>query len=661
MTGLRAVGVRLGSTGLSCAGLVLLAGTVACGSSPDETESTAFVVQELAPTSAPTQLAPSGTGASRTPTFSWTSVATATGYDVEIEDGSVSGGVIQRTYTATQAGCAGGGNCSAQLTTALAAGLAKWRIRGSNTDGPGPWSGWVSFAVCVGTLPPTGRPTLISPTGRIETNLPTYNFTSVADATKYFLWVDGPLSADILQVFTAAEAGCVGAANDCAVTPTTAVAVGTSKWWVQAQNAAGSGPWSTNLSFIYGGVAPPDDQPVTISPTGTISTTTPTYKWNALPTANRYTLWVNDASGPKRVKRTYNSGQAGCSSGGVCSVTPPETLARGIGQWWVRGENSAGNGPWSNAVNFTVSGGPPAPTTPPTLIAPSGTISTTTPTYSWNSVTNATEYYLWVNDHDGISIQQSVTATAAGCASGGVCAFTPSTAVASGTSTWWVRAQNAGGTTGWSVGLTFNAGGGSPPTGMATLVAPVGSADSATPAYEWTAVTNATEYLLWVNDVGGTRVQRVYTATEAGCGDGTCSVTPSTELFAGIVTWWIRADNSAGPGPWSEGASFAFCSTSALTAAPVLIAPTGTVSNNPTYQWSSVAGATDYTLWVDDSSRKGVVNSLLSAAASGCPDGGNCAVTPGTTLAAGACKFWVKAQNSMGPGPWSTQGAFTVP
>jgi len=32
------------------------------------------------------------------------------------------------------------------------------------------------------------------------------------------------------------------------------------------------------------------------------------------------------------------------------------------------------------------------------LISPSGTIATSTPTYTWNAVPLATWYYLWVND-----------------------------------------------------------------------------------------------------------------------------------------------------------------------------------------------------------------------------------------------------------------------
>jgi hypothetical protein len=585
-------------------------------------------------------------------------VADAAEYVLAIEDGNAAGGIVERTYSAAQAGCSGGGICSVSPAAALAAGLANWRVRAGNSDGPGPWSEWLAFAVCVGTLPPVGTPEPRGPSGAIDTNLPVYRFTPVADATKYFLWVDGPSGTNIQQVFSAAESGCVGGVNDCAVTPSTPVAAGLSNWWVQAQNSGGAGPWSVRSTLVFGGVAPPTLQPTLLAPAGLISTATPTYRWNPVPAATRYELWVDDASGT-RLDTVYTAAEVGCDAGGTCEVTPPAALVPGLGKWWVQAENTMGDGPWSAGTVFTVSGGPPAPAAPPTLIAPLGAILTPTPSYSWNSVADATEYYLWVTDHGGIRIQDVVPAVAAGCASGGVCTVTPSTAVQAGLSRWWVRAQNSGGTSEWSAEGSFNVGGGSPPVGTATLLAPLGSADSATPTYEWTAVSGATEYLLWVSDAGDKeRVVRVYSAGEADCADGTCSVTPDTKLAAGVVTWWIQAQNASGAADWSEGASFAFCGTAAMSAAPALIAPSGASSAQPTYEWSAVSGATDYFLWVNHGSTP-LLRQLVSASAAGCAETGSCSATPATALPAGACRFWVRAQNSMGPGPWSTAMTFS--
>ena len=43
-----------------------------------------------------------------------------------------------------------------------------------------------------------------------------------------------------------------------------------------------------------------------------------------------------------------------------------------------------------------------------TLISPSGTITTIVPTYTWNAVSDATWYQLYVNDSTGNKIQTVV-------------------------------------------------------------------------------------------------------------------------------------------------------------------------------------------------------------------------------------------------------------
>lgn len=98
---------------------------------------------------------------------------------------------------------------------------------------------------------------------------------------------------------------------------------------------------------------------------------------------------------------------------------------------------------------------PPPPSA--TLISPNGTITDTTPTYTWNAVANSTWYYLWVNDSTGNVIRKWYTADQAGCASGtGTCSVTPATTLASGNGTWWIQTWNSAGYGPWSAGMNFN-------------------------------------------------------------------------------------------------------------------------------------------------------------------------------------------------------------
>nr|CAA6809457.1 MAG: Unknown protein [uncultured Thiotrichaceae bacterium] len=267
-------------------------------------------------------------------------------------------------------------------------------------------------------------------------------------------------------------------------------------------------------------------------------------------------MWVNDSTGNK-IKTWYTASQAGCSSGaGACTVTPSTTLAQGAGQGWIQTWNNSGYGPWSSASNFTVgSGGAPVAAT---LTSPSGNISDTTPTYTWNAVADSTWYYLWVNDSTGNKIKTWYTAAQAGCSSGsGTCTVTPSTMLAQGAGQGWIQTWNNSGYGPWSSASNFTVGSGGAPV-TAILTSPSGNISDTTPTYTWNAVSDSTWYYLWVNDSTGDKIKTWYTAAQAGCssGSGTCTVTPSTPLAQGAGQWWIQTWNSSGSGPWSSASSF---------------------------------------------------------------------------------------------------------
>lgn len=80
----------------------------------------------------------------------------------------------------------------------------------------------------------------------------------------------------------------------------------------------------------------------------------------------------------------------------------------------------------------------------PTLVSPSGSGVSTSPTYTWNVADGAPQYYLWVNDPSGTPVVQVWYDAAAVC-SGTLCSATPSSTLALGTHTWWVQARNAAG------------------------------------------------------------------------------------------------------------------------------------------------------------------------------------------------------------------------
>jgi len=238
------------------------------------------------------------------------------------------------------------------------------------------------------------------------------------------------------------------------VTPTTPLATGNGQWWIQTYNTSGYGPWSGGLSFTVSTSGLPGAATL-VSPSGSISTTTPTYVWNAVSDSSWYYLWVQDSSGDK-IKTWYSAADAQCASGtGNCSVTPATSIATGDGQWWIQTYNSSGYGPWSSGLSFKVSaGGLPGAAT---LLSPLGTISTLTPVFMWNAVSNSTYYYLWVTDSTGEKIKEWYSAAQARCASGtGTCFVASPAVLAVGDGQWWIQTWNDAGYGPWSSGLSFN-------------------------------------------------------------------------------------------------------------------------------------------------------------------------------------------------------------
>ncbi len=97
--------------------------------------------------------------------------------------------------------------------------------------------------------------------------------------------------------------------------------------------------------------------PTTISPSGNITDTTPTFRWFPVADATWYRLWVRKGGVDVGTHIIwYTAAQAGCSTGtGVCSVTPVPALTLGAHTFWIQGWNPGGlHGAWSAGRNFNI-------------------------------------------------------------------------------------------------------------------------------------------------------------------------------------------------------------------------------------------------------------------------------------------------------------------
>jgi hypothetical protein len=294
-------------------------------------------------------------------------------------------------------------------------------------------------------------------------------------------------------------------------------------------------------------------------------------------------------------------------------------------------------------------GGTTLPT--PVLSTPSGA-GTTNPTFSWSAAAGTAQYQLWVQDSAGnLRTRAWYTSSAVGCAAGGTCRVTPTLNLAPGSYQWWVRGWASPNTySAWSSPRTFLVGRPSP-----VALSPSGIVTGSSFQLTWTGIAGATHYYIWLNDYAATRVRQWVLASDV-CNGTSCAMTVAPPMLGGNAVWWVQAWNSAaGYSPWSAPRRFAL----ARLGTPQPLTPGGTIGSGAIeFGWTAVSGATDYYIWVNDSSGRPRVKQWLRAS-DACTVSGICTRTLTPQLSAGTGSWWVQAWSpTLGYGLWSTPLTF---
>src|SRR5205807_232620 len=140
---------------------------------------------------------------------------------------------------------------------------------------------------------------------------------------------------------------------------------------------------------------------------------------------------------------------------------------------------------WSSSLIFSI-----ATLGKPILVGPTGSISSDTPTFSWNSVSGADHYDVWVDDvtkaQSSVARNQDVIGTS----------WSPATALtASDSFRWWVRAVDSTNTNNgvWSAPLSFAIA----PLEVPIPASPTDEVNSAEPHFSWSAVAGWDHYEVW--------------------------------------------------------------------------------------------------------------------------------------------------------------------
>jgi hypothetical protein len=117
------------------------------------------------------------------------------------------------------------------------------------------WSNAISGCALSYTAGPPPATTVLSPTGRVSTNLPAFAWNTVSSATSYYLSVQTLSGTPVIQqAYTSAVCGT----STCSVMPAVPLSRGSYMWSVETRNGAGGGPVSSSLSFFVGSSTPGD-------------------------------------------------------------------------------------------------------------------------------------------------------------------------------------------------------------------------------------------------------------------------------------------------------------------------------------------------------------------------------------------------------------------
>jgi cyclophilin family peptidyl-prolyl cis-trans isomerase len=353
---------------------------------------------------------------------------------------------------------------------------------------------------------------------------PTFQWTAVTGYDTYELWVNqlGGTNAIIHE-------------NNVAATSFTAAVdlpEGTYRVWVRAHGQGGTSAWSQFQTFAVGTpVVIPSAVTIT-QPTGHTDSLQPLIEWTAADGTEFYDLWVNQIGGQSQIIR-----QESLTS---TSFQPTTDLAAGSYRAWIQPRNAAGRAAWSSAVTFEI-GGSAAP--PPVITGPARIVTDGRSSITWDYANNLAVFEFWLNEIGGQARLLHDTQVAQN-------SFTPPQTLADGSYRVWVRDVTPGQAKGpWSDAYDFTVASVAAPGIVASVE--VNADSTPRPTFMWLEASNAAQYELWVNQVGGqTRI--IHTTTLTGL-----QFTATEDLPTGNYRAWLRAYNSGGvAGLWTSVVNF---------------------------------------------------------------------------------------------------------
>ncbi len=579
---------------------------------------------------APTDLAPSGTVASYTPTLSWSAVPGAVEYDVWGFDETVGGEAFGFGSPTPLTSEPENGEDFPPLANGH---TYRWYVEAFNYSGT---SLAVSQTFTV-SGPPIGVPTQVSPAAGsvVNTETPTLQWSPVANATSYVVYLYG---------------------GDSSGTPVTGISYTqpasllndvTYQWQVSAVVDIGgvdvTGPASPVATYTISvpGTTTLDPQ----GDSGTLTTATPTFQWSPVAGAAGYDLYLEDTTAGTQV------------FGGLPVISTSYVVAAPLNngdhyQWYVSAYDNYGDiGLAPTPLAFTVSV-PQVSVPAPQPTGPIGQVKGATPTLQWSPVANAAGYNVYINDTTtGKPIPGSPFSVPAGSGGGDLSYPLATPLPVADSYSFYVRAVFANGSLG-APGRTddFTVSTASDLAGPPTPQGPAGAISATQPTFRWSSVSNAAGYEIAIDDTTDNTIGYVLDPTSVA---GASYSLGQTLTPGHTYQWQVAAYDASGQETaWSSPTLFSISSSQ-----PALAAPGGTITTaGPTFAWSAVPGAAGYRVEIAD------VTGGASILVVGPTNVAGTSYSPAAVLTPGHTYQWqVAAFDSAGVmGPWSSPTTFLI-
>lgn len=290
----------------------------------------------------------------------------------------------------------------------------------------------------------------------------------------------------------------------------------------------------------------PSVAPVLVSPSGTISDTTPTFNWKIVTNATQYRYQVYQGTTLKYTK-TVPSSACGTTN---CTNTPTTVLNYAAHKWHAQAYVGGVWKDYSAYKNFTVS-------TTPVLVSPVGTITDRTPAFKWKIVNGATQYRIQVYQGTVLKYTKTVPSSACGTT---YCINTPTTALAFAAHKWRAQAFVGGVWKTYSLYKNFTVSAPNPTAGF-------WSSNTGDEFYVTTDRMNVDDFAIYISVTGcgdykivhgplSPIVNKQFSFTGSFYASGTFDTTTSSHGTDGLSSFYLPYCGYVSGGPWSWTATW---------------------------------------------------------------------------------------------------------